>query len=204
MTSRKRGADQPVWLGQEPAHFEAFGGGELWIGEHTTDRDILVLDPAATDATAGVLSLYSLTQHRLRRFPRSLVQQMIRPLDDEPARARAREEYAGRASLREAHQDALSTARAEHMDGVREQMIGAHQRFVEKLGLEYQGVNPTAGTKVRRAVKCHACGLGLDDFVGVACARCAGVLCSCGACACGKSARGRSARALEPEPEAGH
>jgi hypothetical protein len=191
MTKRTSRSDHPARPDHAAGPGEAFGGGALWIGQHTGDHDILVLDPEESDSTADVLALYSLTQHRTRRFPRATVANRIHLVTDELAHTRATENYAQRAALRENHERTSETVRAERLDRIREGMIATHQRYVEILGLEYQGVNKTGEAKVGRASKCHACALPLDDFVGASCAICSTVLCSCGACSCGKPARAR-------------
>ena len=169
-----------------------FGGGKLWIGQHTDDHDILVLDPSEADPSADVLALYSLTQHRMRRFPRATALQRIQALTDEIAHARAKKEYAQRATLRTQHEQELATANNERKDRQRDGVIAAHRNYIEALELEYQGVSETGAAKrPRQASKCHACGITLDDFMGVVCGICSGALCSCGACTCGKQAQRR-------------
>jgi hypothetical protein len=188
--------DDPVWASSQPEQPDAFGGGALWIGEHSGDNDILVLDPAETDSSADILALYSLTQHRTRRFPRTTVLDQVRMITDKAAHARAKKEYAQRATRRDGHERALESGQAERMDRMREGMIAAHQRFVAALGLEYKGVQKTSGeTRAGRGTKCHVCEIALDDFVGMTCGICSRVLCSCGACACGKPVQGRRATA---------
>jgi hypothetical protein len=204
MSNRNQKADTTIWFGGDPGGGDSFDTGGLWVGKHAADQDILVLDPAESDPAAEMLSLYSLSQHRLRRFPRSLVLEKIPALTDELAQARAKKDYAQRSALRDAHQTAMEAARTERMDQVRETMIAAHQRHVENLGLDYQGVQKTvAESRSGRTVKCHVCEHPLDDFVGVTCGICSGVLCSCGACTCGKpTLRGRRAAKAEAESEA--
>jgi hypothetical protein len=207
MTARKGRSDVRVWLGQNdgdstPAmvggeaevqkneRHEAFGGGKLWIGRHTADQDTLVFDPTREDASAQVLALYSLTQHRLRSFPRATVLQRIEVLTDELAHARAKRVYARRTTLRAAHEQARLVSRTEGMKRQRDGVLALHRRYVEALGLTYHEVRDTpADHKAGRRTKCHACGIGLDDFANAVCGICSGVLCSCGACACGNQAR---------------
>jgi hypothetical protein len=196
MTPRKNGTGESKWLGEAPARAT---DGDLWIGRHAVDDDVLVLDPSETDPTAAVLTLYSLREHRVRRFPRALVVERIHMLTDEDARNRAAREYAERAALRDAHLEVQVAEQAERLDRMREGIIAGHQRHLEGLGLEYQGVVPSADVRPTRASKCHACGISLDDFVGVACAACSAVLCSCAACACGKPGRTRPARSAAAE-----
>lgn len=165
-----------------------FGTDGLWIGRHDADHDLLVFDPAESDPSAPLLSLYSLTQHRARSFTRSTVAARIHPLTDVSDRTRAEEDYARRALLRE---EVLSGERAARMNRVRDGVIAAHRRFMQAMGLDYAGVRDTApGHKNGRRTKCHACRIALDDFAGTVCVTCDGVLCSCGACACGRAAPG--------------
>jgi hypothetical protein len=175
---------------------DPFGGGVLWIGEHEGDHDILVMDPAVSDPNADVLALYSLTQHRMRRFPRAMAADRIHPITDQLAHARAKKEYSQRVSLRDAHERTLETAQADRMDRIREGILLAHRQFVENRGLTYQGVDTVAAdARPPRASRCYVCDIAVDGFVGVTCRLCSGTLCSCGACVCGKPPRGRRATA---------
>jgi hypothetical protein len=194
---------EPVWLGSHPEQPDARTGGDLWIGQHGGDQDILILDPAETDSTAQVVALYSLTHHRTRSFPRSVLRDQIQEVTDELTRLRARKEYEQRGELRDAHKQALETARAERMDSIREDMIESHRNYIGRLGLEYEGVQKTGSqTRGGRSTKCHSCEIALDDFVGVTCAICSTVLCSCGACACGKPSRRKTAQKAAADAEA--
>ncbi len=188
MTRQQISGDTTSWLGQETEKHEAFGGGKLWIGQHTADQDILVFDPAEADPYADVLALYSLTHHRMRSFPRATVLARIPALTDELGRARAKRDYTRRTTLRNTHEQARVAARTERMDRQREGVIASHRHYIETLGLTWKGVHATpADHKPRRRTTCHTCGIILDDFAGVVCGICDGVLCSCGACACGKA-----------------
>jgi hypothetical protein len=190
MTRQKSVTDSPVWLEPGGGGSGAFGGGDLWIGQHAEDLDILVFDPAEADPHADILSLYSLTQHRTRRFPRATVLHRVHELADELGSARARKDYATRAPLRAAHVQTLAAERTARMDRQRDGVVDAHRRYVEQLGVAYQGVRETAeGRRGRQRTKCPSCALALDDFAGKACAACEGVLCSCGACACRSAIR---------------
>jgi hypothetical protein len=181
---------KPVLVREKPASKNEFGGGSLWIGQHSADQDILVFDPAESDSAAEILSLYSLTQHRVRRFPRAMALKSIKPLKDEIAFARAKKDYSQRASLRTAHEEAQTEAQAQRMDQVRENIVSAHRRYIEALGLSYEGVKPVEpGAKPGRVTKCHACGILLDGFVSATCGICSRAICSCGGCACGKVAK---------------
>jgi hypothetical protein len=194
--------EEPVRTGPDVGAPLASGERPLWIGEHAGDHDILVLDPAQSDSTADVLALYSLTQHRMRRFPRATVEDRIRVVTDESARSRAARDYGRRAELQADHQRAADSAQAERMDRIREGMVAAHKVFVEALTVEYRGVRKTSEEgRGGKATRCHVCALALDDFVGMTCVTCSGVLCSCGACACGKPSRGRRSAASTPTTE---
>jgi hypothetical protein len=196
---QKQSADEPSsWLGGVPedgstmGSGSGFNGGKFWVGRHTVDQDTLVFDPAESNPQAELLSLYSLTQHRSRSFPRSVVQQRIEPVTDEDNLRRARQEYEQRAARRVAHGEAEAAAKTERMRHQREGVIEAHRRYLERNGVEYVGVTTTPEVqRPRRRTKCHDCGIALDDFASAACAGCKGVLCSCGACACGASDRRR-------------
>ena len=171
---------------------EAFGGGDLWIGQHASDRDILVFDPTRADPRGDVLALYSLTQHRMRRFPRETVLSRITPITDARGRKRAARDYEQRGELRAEHDRARETARSENVERQRESVIAAHGRYLQGLGIADEGVRDTpADHRPGRRSKCHACGTVLDDFAGSVCIVCEGILCSCGACACGQQARRR-------------
>jgi hypothetical protein len=185
MARQQSSGGTEVWLGKGAGGQGAFGEGGLWIGQHAADQDILVFDPAESDVNASVISLYSLTHHRTRSFPRATVLDRIHPLEDELAFARARKDYEQRATLRAAHEEVMAEERTEQMSRQREPVLAAHRRYIESLGLDYQGERETpANHRPGRRSKCHACGIALDDFAGVVCVICDGVLCSCGACAC--------------------
>jgi hypothetical protein len=182
----------PAWLGQEEVSSAAFNGDGLWVGQHSGDEDLLVFDPAEGDATAKVISFYSLAKHRRRSFPRAAVGTRIKPVTDEVSNARALKDYARRATLQAERDGAREADRSAHAEQQREAVIEAHRRFVEAHGITYKGVERTDGNrKSGRRTKCGSCGIPLDDFAHAACSACDGVLCSCGACACGAAVRGR-------------
>lgn len=197
MTQTQSTDETGTWLGTapqeqaavQPAAAErdgAFNEGKLWFGRHAADNDILVFDPAETDPYSDRLSLYSLSQHRRRTFPRAAISQHIHALTDAAERKRAAREYGDRATGRQVHEDATAAAAAERSEGQRQSTIAAHRRHLARVGVEYQGVTATPdGHRPGRRTKCHDCGIGLDDFAGTVCNACNGVLCSCGACACG-------------------
>jgi len=202
MTIREGDTATSTRSAEKPRRMETIGVGTLWIGRHASDQDILVLDPSETDAAAEVLSLYSLTEHRTRRFPRNLVLEKIHPLEDELALSRAKKDYARRSTLREAHVEALEAERNQRFEQVRDGVIVQHQTFVETLGLTYKGVvRNGSDPRPARVTKCHTCGIVLDDFVGVSCAICSGLVCSCGGCTCGKPGRVRKKAAAPVEQE---
>jgi hypothetical protein len=199
MLNQKRGISKDVWLDPAPAPREAFNDGNLWVGRHSADQDILVFDPSEVDPFADPISFYSLGQHRIRTFPRTIVLQRIHVLTEDIGAARAHKDYARRTELRSAQQEALAADRSERDEQQRQGVIEAHRRYVEALGITYGGVQDDADRRRGRRTRCQACGISLDDFAGAACAVCAGVLCSCGACACGSSSAkaGRAGEAKE-------
>lgn len=182
----------PAWLGGDGRSSEPLGGDEMWVAYHAADDDLLVYDPAESGSRNDVVSFYSLAKHRRRSFPRAMVGTRITPVTDESSSARALEDYARRAEL-EAERDGEREAdRTAHAEQQRESVIEAHQRYMEGLGIAYEGVERTDGNrKSGRRTKCPACAIALDDFAHAVCAVCNGVLCSCGACACGATSRGR-------------
>jgi hypothetical protein len=188
MTQRDDTVEAPVRMGGDgEERSQAFGGGELWIGQHEADEDILIFDPAEADPHASVLSLYSLTQHRMRRFPRLTVLERIHRVSGKPARARAKKEYAQRAKLKASYEQVRSGEAVRSRDRQRDGVLAAHRRFIESTGLTYEGVRDTGPDSRRgRRTKCHLCGIALDDFASAVCGICSGVLCSCGACGCGR------------------
>jgi hypothetical protein len=192
----------PTAPNEEGAPRAPFDESDLWVGQHVADDDILVFDPSEADSRANVLSLYSLTQHRTRSFPRSMIPQKIRVLTDEVGRARAKKAYASRDALRAEHEEALAGERLQLKERQRRGVIEAHRRYIESLGLTYRGDQATAAPRrAGRRVKCHSCGIALDNFAGAVCAICEGVLCSCGVCACGS--RGSGSKASRRAAEAG-
>ena len=183
MTQRKNGAQQANSRGRLDAI--SFGSKELWIGRHEADQDVLIFDPAQGDPSAQMLSLYSLTQHRMRRFPRSIVLDRIHPVEDETSRQRAEKEYETRVVRREDHARAKTEEAARGRERQKEAVLAQHSRYLANLGLKDEGVRDTGPQyKTGRRTKCHVCGIAIDDFAGSACLVCEGILCSCGACAC--------------------
>lgn len=185
------GGATPAWLGQESST-DSIGEGGIWVAQHAGDDDLLVFDPAEADSRPDVISFYSLAKHRRRSFPRAMVGSKITPVTDEVSNARALKDYARRAALQAERDGAREADRTAHAEQQREAVIEAHQRYVESLGITYEGVERTDGNrKSGRRTKCASCGIALDDFAHAACTVCGGVLCSCGACACGAPVRGR-------------
>jgi hypothetical protein len=157
----------------------------LWVGRHTADSDLLVFDPAQADPSADRLSFYSLTQHRVRVFPRAVAEERIREVTDAKGAAQALRTYEDREALRAEHLDEQNVARAARDDRQREAVIRRHAHYLASIGRADEGVRPTSeGGKVRRRSSCKVCGIALDDFAHTVCNACDGVLCSCGACSC--------------------
>jgi hypothetical protein len=197
MADRNASTAAPVWLGPNDSQdtavgaAEPFGGGEMWVGECAIDGDVLVFDPSQATSARDLLSFYSMTQLRTRVFPRSLAERQIRELSDEARTTKAKADYARRDELRAVREAELATARAELSGRQREQVIQRHERYLGAHDIPYQGVRDTpADRKPGRRVKCHSCGIALDDFAGSLCNVCSEVLCSCGACACPRRAKG--------------
>lgn len=163
--------------------------GTLWVGRHSGDRDILVLDPEVSSSNPQNVSLYSLTQHRLRTFPRSVMAERIHALE-EAELDRAIEEYSSRGARKADYEDELRAAEAKRRTRQRDEIILSHERYLERVGVASSGVTDTLpGHKNGRRSKCHVCGIDLDGFVGLVCSGCSNALCSCGACGCGRTAR---------------
>lgn len=158
---------------------------DVWVGEHSVDGDILVLDSAEA-ADGGRVSYYSLKQCRPRVFTSASAASMIREVTDADRLAEARKEYARRAELEAERAEARVAARADVADRQREQVIRLHARYMEGHGMADEGVRETPSDHKSRRSRCHACGIALDDFVGMVCVTCNEVLCSCGACGCGR------------------
>jgi len=188
-TSRQATDPAEGWLGEQD---KGFNGGDLWIGRHSVDGDVLVFDPTETDPTASNLSFFSLSQFRRRAFPRGAVEEKIAEITDKRQRSEAKKQYEKWAALKATHEEEQTAARATARTHQRERILEQHQQFLEGRNLPYEGVRDAhtegkkpAGLKRRRRTKCHSCGIALDDFVGAECVVCNGVLCSCGACGCG-------------------
>jgi hypothetical protein len=157
----------------------------LWVGQHTADSDLLVFDPAEADPTADRLSFYSLTQHRVRVFPRAVAEERIRELTDAKGAAQALRTYKEREVRRAEHLDEQSVARAARDERQRDGVLRRHQQYLAGIQKPYEGVRSTSAEgKVRRRTSCKVCGIALDDFAHTACNACESVLCSCGACSC--------------------
>lgn len=166
------------------------GDDPLWVGRHSSDQDILVLDRATSSFGSSNVSLYSLTQHRMRTFPRAIVVEKIHELDVPAEREKAISEYSARSELKAVYDDELKVAREKQYNRQREAFMGAHERYLTRIGVPLEGVIDTQPDfKPGRRVKCQVCGIALDDFAGLVCVGCDGLLCSCGACACGTRSR---------------
>ena len=170
-----------------------FNRGQMWIGRHSADQDVLVFDPAVSDPAATNLSFYSLSQFRNRTFPRAIAEQKIAEITEQVARDEAQALYEQRTARKAAHESEQSVAREERAGRHREGAIEAHRRYVTNLGIEYLGVRDTTGQEIRpRRSRCAICGIAVDNFVGAACMACNDLLCSCGACNCGTKTRARA------------
>jgi hypothetical protein len=194
--TRKDSGDNSVWIGQPHADQSASATSELWIGQHSGDEDILVLEPKESNPDAERMTFYSLTQFRPRVFSRSMVADRIHEVTDVDRVAEAKDLYSRRSELREELMAAQEAQRASTMaDQVarrRDQTVELHRRHVEALSITYDGVRETGSGKVRRrASSCYVCGIHLDDLLGLVCVSCETVLCSCGACSCGRTSRAR-------------
>lgn len=170
-----------------PAKKRTAKASSLWIGEHSADGDILVLDAENASQDSGRISYYSLTQFRWRVFPAAIAESKIREVTDEIRVARARKEYARRAELEAEHEETLAEARADVAERQREQVIRLHENYMQAHGIPHEGVRETPSDHKSRRSRCHACGIALDDFVARTCIKCNEVLCSCGACGCGRN-----------------
>lgn len=166
-----------------------FGGGEMWIGRHSGDGDLLVFDPAVSDPHATNLSFISLTQLRPRVFPRSVVRDRIHEVTDPALLADAREQYRAWPARKAAHEEERTAAQGRVAERQKQEVLERHRQLLESQDLPYQGVRDTTGAPKRRRTRCGVCGIELDDFVGTECVACGGVLCSCGACGCKLRAR---------------
>ena len=170
-----------------------FNHGKMWIGRHSADQDVLVFDPAVSDAAANNLSFYSLSQFRNRTFPRAIAEQKITEITEKKDREEAKAQYEQRTARKAAHESEQSVAREERAGRHREGAIDAHKRYVTNLGIEYLGVRDVTGQEIRpRRSRCAVCGIAVDNFVGAACMACNDLLCSCGACNCGLKSRARA------------
>src|SRR5690606_38941369 len=104
----------PPWLGGIPEAGEVTGSppgfneGELWIARHAADQDTLVFDPAESDPRADRISFYSLTQHRTRTFPRSVVLAQLEGIADDVGVRRAMRDYEDRAARQQEHAEAMA------------------------------------------------------------------------------------------------
>ncbi len=192
MTRHRQQGSEPIRTDEAVSSNNPFNGGKLWVGQHASDQDVLVFDPAEADPSAERLTFYSLTQLRNRTFPRTVVTEKIHELTDELRATRAKRDYKQRAALQAVRVREQAVIRADRAERQRAEVIEHHKQILESLGIAYQGVRKTQlGSTRRRRTQCHSCGIALDDFVGMVCVVCDGVLCSCGACACGSPVRGR-------------
>ena len=163
--------------------------GQLRIGRHAVDGDTLVFDPSQSAPGSPNVALFSLTQFRTRAFPQRVVESQVVEIVDPEQRAQAEARYRDWPTLKaelekekERAQEASGARRREHT-------LENHRRFLEGNQVEYKGVQDSAtkvtgGSRKRARSACSRCTTPLDDFLGLRCAACGGVLCSCGACAC--------------------
>lgn len=185
-------AKLPVEVGEE----------RLWVGRHSGDQDILILDRETSSFGSANVTLYSLTQHRTRTFPRSIVVEKIHEVDDPAEREKAVGEYSARSELKAVYDDGLRIAREEQHNRQRDAILVSHKRYLERIGVRAEGVTDRLPDfKGGRRVKCQVCGIPLDDFAGFVCVGCEGLLCSCGACACGTPSRRRKAEEVSVSAE---
>lgn len=180
----------PAAEAEKPTKSKKSGNDALWIGEHSADGDLLVLD-GDSGGSDGRVSYYSLTQLRSRVFPKAIAAAKITEVTDRMQLARARKQYERRDELEAEHEQAQVAARADVADRQRDQVIRLHEKYMEGHGVEDEGVRETPENHKSRRSRCHACAITLDDFVSRVCVKCNEVLCSCGACACGSRTRAR-------------
>ena len=166
---------------------------QLWIGRHRVDGDTLIFDPALPRPPhSPYVALFSLNELRPRSFPLEVLQERVVPITDESERAEALRRYQERTGLRETQDRERQQARDGRIDAQRTQILDRHRSWFEEQGREYPGLEDSAASKRKSARKvCGACGIPLDDFLGVRCKGC-GILCSCGACACTAAPRAAS------------
>ena len=161
----------------------------LRIGRHSADGDTLVFDPAQAGAGGSNVPLFSLTQFRTRAFPQRVVESQIEEIVDPEQRAAAEALYHTWPTLKAERDRELEQAKEASGVRRREHILENHRRFLQGNEVEYKGVQDSAdkvtgGSRKRARSSCTRCSSTLDDFVGLRCMACNGVLCSCGACAC--------------------
>lgn len=59
-----------------------------------------------------------------------------------------------------------------------------HKAFIERLGLQYPGVQYSASDH-HRITHCYSCKKHLDNKFDIECRKCGWIICFCGACGCG-------------------
>jgi hypothetical protein len=183
------GATLPIWLGSQMnnAAVDAPDSprGEVWVGQHSVDADILVYDPAGQPSSSDLLAYFSMTQLRTRTFPRAVAARTIAELTDEVQAAQVKRDYQLRAQLSATREAELAAARASSLKLQKEEAVQRHERYLASLEIPYKGVRSTPSDhRKSRRTKCGSCGIGLDDYAGSLCNVCSESLCSCGACAC--------------------
>lgn len=161
----------------------------LRIGRHSADGDTLVFDPAQPAAGASNVAFFSLTQFRTRAFPPRIVEEMIEEVVDPQQRATAEALYHSWPDHKAEQDREAERAKEASTARRRDHILENHRRFLDALAVPYQGVQDSAtrvtgGSRKRARSSCARCSTPLDDFLGMRCVACMGILCSCGACGC--------------------
>lgn len=68
---------------------------------------------------------------------------------------------------------------------LREEREKMHREYLERLGIEYLGVDILPSINIHRVTHCYNCKKLLDNSIHIECRICHWIVCDCGACGCG-------------------
>ncbi len=163
----------------------------LWVGKPEGSQMTFVFDEKMKHEDPSMVYLFSAKTGSMNEYKKAFARHRLKTVKG------SEKEYAislyvawhaknGRSFLQNVHERATCemTKHAELIEKKKRQAIRNHKEFIEKLGLEYQGVQPLE-PKHRRITHCYACKGHIDSNINIQCASCGWLICSCGSCGCG-------------------
>ncbi len=163
----------------------------LWVGKPEGSKMMFVFDEQMKHEDFAMVYLFSTNSGSMKEYERGFARHRLKTVTGSE-RENAISSYAkwheinGCSFLQTDRARARSEMekRAELIEEKKRQAIQKHKEFIEKLGFDYQGVQPLEA-KHRRITHCYGCKADLDSKINIQCASCGWLICSCGACGCG-------------------